>query len=158
MEIPMDGIFALLALLLLAGALVWTAWYYRRRAAEAEARVTGLETQRQRAVDALTSRDGSQRATIKGQLAEQLAPILPGFPYTPSDFRFLGQPIDFVVFDGLTEAKEGLGDIREVVIGDIKMGGAKLSPHQRMIKRAVEEGRVRWVTLHVDPEFRLKER
>lgn len=97
--------------------------------------------------------DGAARATLKGQIAEQVAPMLPGFPFHPSDFRFLGQPIDFIAYVGLTEAKEGLGDIKEVVIGDIKMNSASLSPHQRMIKRAVEEGRVRWETIHIGEDF-----
>ncbi len=146
------NIAALLALLVLIGALGAAAWYYKNKAELAE------RTFRQSPTVSDKIREGSSRATIKGQLAEQLAPILPGFPYTPSDFRFLGQPIDFIVFKGLSTAKEGLGDIEEVVLGDIKMGGARLSPHQRMIKKAVDEGRVRWVTLHVDPEFVLSER
>ena len=100
--------------------------------------------------------NGAARATLKGQIAEQIAPLLPGFPFHPSDFRFLGQPVDFIVFSGLTDAKEGLGEIEEIVIGDIKQGSARLSPHQRMIKRAVEEGRVRWETIHIDKDFRLK--
>lgn len=152
------NIAALLALLALIIGSAGVAWYYKNVATLAKA---SAERAEQRAKDALNStanKDNSTRATIKGQIAEQLAPLLPGFPYMPSDFRFLGAPIDFVVFVGLTEAKEGLGDIEEVVLGDIKMGGAKLSSHQKMIKRAVEDGRVRWVTLHVDPEFFLTER
>lgn len=151
-------IFAPLALVILVVGLAAVAWYYKCRAAKAEDRIGDAERRTQRAAESFSNREGSQRATIKGQIAEQLAPILPGFPYNPADFRFMGQPIDFVVFVGLTEAKEGLGDIEEVVLGDIKMGGAKLSPHQRMIKRAVEDGRVRWVTLHIDPDFCLTER
>jgi predicted Holliday junction resolvase-like endonuclease len=99
----------------------------------------------------------TQRAVIKGQLAEQLAPLLPGFQFHPSDFRFLGQPIDFIVFDGLTDAKDGGGEIAEIVLGDIKTGNARLSPHQLKIKNAVMEGRVRWATIRIDEEYRLKE-
>jgi predicted Holliday junction resolvase-like endonuclease len=101
--------------------------------------------------------DGTARATLKGQIAEQVAPMLPGFPFHPSDFRFLGAPIDFIAYVGLTGAKEGLGDIQEVVLGDIKLGSARLSPHQRMIKKAVEEGRVRWETIHIGQDFSIKE-
>lgn len=96
------------------------------------------------------------RAVIKGQIAEQLAPLLPGFPFTPSDYRAVGgEPIDFIAFKGLTLAKEGLGDITEIVIGDIKMGSSHLSPHQQMIKEAVEQGRVRWETIHIDQDFQV---
>lgn len=143
-----------LALLLVGVAGVAVLW--KQRAARAEMMAAHAEERAAAAVRNAERGRGSSRATIKGQLAEQLAPLLPGFPYTPSDFRFLGAPIDFVVFVGLSEAKEGLGDIQEIVLGDIKMGGATLSPHQRMIKRAVEEGRVSWSTLHIDPDFCLR--
>lgn len=126
-------------------------WYYRKRLHRLE-----KDLEAERAKSAAKEYNGAARATIKGQVAEQLAPILPGFPYHPSDFRFLGQPIDFICYVGLTEAKEGLGDISEIVLGDIKMGNARLSPHQRAIKRAVEEGRVRWETIHIDQNFSVK--
>lgn len=129
-------------------------WYYGQRVRRLEEELETVRAQK----PAAKEYNGAARVTIKGQVAEQLAPILPGFPYLPSDFRFLGQPIDFICYVGLTEAKEGLGDIKEVVLGDIKMGGARLSPHQRAIKRAVEEGRVRWETIHIDQNFSVKER
>src|SRR5882724_11599495 len=40
------------------------------------------------------------RSTLKGQIAEQMAPLLPGFPFLPADARFLGDPVDYVVFKG----------------------------------------------------------
>src|SRR5215471_8493141 len=42
------------------------------------------------------------RSTLKGQIAEQMAPLLPGFSYSAADARFLGDPVDYVVFDGRT--------------------------------------------------------
>ncbi len=42
-------------------------------------------------------------ATVKGQIGERFAPFVPGFGYEPADARFLGSPIDYVVFDGLTD-------------------------------------------------------
>lgn len=41
------------------------------------------------------------RATLSGQFLEKLAPRFPGFPYDPTDLRFLGTPVDYVVFAGL---------------------------------------------------------
>ncbi len=98
---------------------------------------------------------GLARATLKGQIAEQFAPLLPGFKYQPKDFRFLGSPFDGVIIVGLTEAMEGLGEIEEIVLCDIKMGNARLSPHQKAIKQAVDEGRVRWETIHVDSNYQI---
>lgn len=104
-----------------------------------------------------TERTRTQRAVLRGQLAEQLAPLLPGFPHNPSDFRFLGQPIDFIVFDGLADAKDGeTPHIKRIIIGDIKTGNARLSPHQEAIRRCVDEGNVTWETIRIDRGFHIE--
>jgi predicted Holliday junction resolvase-like endonuclease len=46
------------------------------------------------------------RSTLKGKIAEQMAPILPEFAYNPADARFIGSPVDFVIFDGYTQVKD----------------------------------------------------
>ena len=43
---------------------------------------------------------GSQAVTL-GKSLEHLIPYFPDFPYNPKDVRFLGSPIDLIVFDGL---------------------------------------------------------
>src|SRR5262245_26754752 len=50
-------------------------------------------------------RDAIQKsqATITGKMVEQLVPYFPQFPFNPKDARFIGSPVDFVVFDGLSE-------------------------------------------------------
>jgi predicted Holliday junction resolvase-like endonuclease len=40
-------------------------------------------------------------ATLKGQIGERFAPFIPGFGYEAAGARFLGSPIDYVVFDGI---------------------------------------------------------
>jgi predicted Holliday junction resolvase-like endonuclease len=100
----------------------------------------------------------TQRAVLRGQLAEQVAPLLPNFPYHPSDFRPLGQPIDFIVFDGLADAREHGGPVRGIIIGDIKSGNAHLSDCQEAIKEAIEQGHVRWETIRIDDQFRIRRR
>jgi predicted Holliday junction resolvase-like endonuclease len=42
------------------------------------------------------------RSTLKGKIAEQIAPMLPEFLYNPADARFIGSPVDYIIFDGLT--------------------------------------------------------
>lgn len=83
------------------------------------------------------------RATRDGRAYEQLVPYLPEFEerYSRGDARLLGSPIDFVVFDGLYSGED---DIREIVFVEIKSGKPDLSKSERAVKRAVEEGRVRW--------------
>lgn len=90
-------------------------------------------------------------STIRGRIAEQFAPLLPGFPYTPGDAKFLGDPIDYVVFHGLNDARFGNGDVEsiEVVLLDVKYGKSELSTYQRAIARAIEAGRVRFRVIRV---------
>ncbi len=87
------------------------------------------------------------RSTLKGRISEQMAPLLPEFPFSSADARFIGNPIDFVVFDGYTKAKDEKGDILSVVLVEVKKGKGKLSREQLLIKKAVEEGRVSWQTV-----------
>jgi predicted Holliday junction resolvase-like endonuclease len=51
-------------------------------------------------------------AVIRGKVSEQLAPYLPAFPFEPRDVRFLGSPIDFIVFDGADD-----GCVERIIFG-----------------------------------------
>jgi predicted Holliday junction resolvase-like endonuclease len=87
------------------------------------------------------------RLTKGGQIAEHLAPFLPGFceAFNPKDARFIGHPVDFIVFDGLEE-----GEVRSVVLVEVKSGdGSDLNKRQRQIRRAVYAGAVRFETLRL---------
>lgn len=89
-------------------------------------------------------RDAVQRseAVTVGKVSEQLLPYLPGFPFNPKDARFLGAPVDLVVFDGLAD-----GRLRRVVFVEVKTGGAGLSARERLVREAVEGRRVEWMEL-----------
>ena len=93
---------------------------------------------------------GKSRAVLKGKIAEQLAPLLPGFDYNPADARFIGSPIDYIIFDGYSEAMEGNGKIRRIVLMDVKTGKARLSRTEKKVKSAVTSGAVEWETLVLD--------
>jgi predicted Holliday junction resolvase-like endonuclease len=75
----------------------------------------------------------SQRANIKGKVTETFAPFLEGFPFKASECKFLGDPIDFVAFEGLDER-----DVKGVHFVDVKSGGARLSKHQKQIKDLID--------------------
>lgn len=92
------------------------------------------------------------RSTLKGRISEQMAPLLPDFPFSPADARFIGNPIDFVVFDGYTKAKDEKGDTIDVVLVEVKKGKGKLSREESLIKKSVEEGRVSWKTIVIKDE------
>src|SRR5438874_1310483 len=70
-----------------------------------------LRSQHTDEVATATKRSLNQsRSTLKGQIGEQLAPLLPGFAYEAADARFLGDPIDYVVFDGRAQFGGGEED------------------------------------------------
>ena len=79
------------------------------------------------------------QAVIAGKVQEQLVPFLPGFGYNPKDARFLGSPVDLIVFDGLDE-----GTLRRIVFLEVKTGGSALSARERQLRNAVLEQRVEW--------------
>lgn len=90
-------------------------------------------------------------AVLTGKLGEQFAPFWLEFPFQPADVRFLGSPIDFVVFDGAADVRLGRATgLRRIVLVDIKTGHARLTPVQRRIKECVEAGRVRFQEIQVD--------
>ncbi len=138
-----------LALLTLAAILglivVVLIWQSERR--RANARIESLLQGHEK--DLLSARKDSverARSSLKGQIAEQMAPLLPGFPYRPADARFLGDPIDYVVFDGYTGLRDegAAAEDLEIVLLEVKQGRSALSPFQRGIARSVEQGRVRF--------------
>ncbi|RYZ97725.1 MAG: hypothetical protein EOO68_14840, partial [Moraxellaceae bacterium] len=96
----------------------------------------------------------TSRATIKGRVAEQFAPLLPEFHYLPSDAKFLGDPVDYVIFDGYTDWREGNleAEAIEVILMDIKSGQARLSKGQQAIEMAIQQGRVRFETLRIETQ------
>jgi predicted Holliday junction resolvase-like endonuclease len=84
------------------------------------------------------------RAVLGGKFTEQMAPYLPEFKYDPTEARFIGTPVDLVVFPGLAE-----GEPKEIVLIEVKSGrSGRLSPRERRIKELVEANMVRWEEIH----------
>jgi predicted Holliday junction resolvase-like endonuclease len=83
-------------------------------------------------------------AVIKGRVSEHLAPYI-RFAYNPRDARFIGSPIDIIVFNGLEE-----GYLREIIFLEVKTGdGATLSPKQRQIRDLIQAKKVMWCEFRV---------
>jgi len=104
-----------------------------------------LEEEKEKAVrDAVAQ----SRAVLGGKFTEQMAPFLPEFQYDPTEARFIGSPVDFIVFPGLSR-----GEPEEIVIMEIKSGrSAQLTPQERKIRQLIEDGMVRWELLQKPPE------
>lgn len=84
------------------------------------------------------------RAVTSGKIHEQLIPYLPDFPYNARDIRFLGSPVDLVVFDGLAE-----GEVRRIIFVEVKTGRAGLTHGERGVRSVVEAGDIEWAELRV---------
>jgi len=88
------------------------------------------------------------RVVLGGKFTEQMAPYLPEFKYDPTEARFIGSPIDLIVFPGLAR-----GDPEEIVIMEIKSGkSGQLTPQERKIRQLIEDGMVRWELLQRSAE------
>jgi predicted Holliday junction resolvase-like endonuclease len=90
------------------------------------------------------------RSVLKGKIGEQIAPLLPEFLAlcNPSDARFIGSPIDYLIFRNMT-CEEGNELPIEVILLDVKTGKSGLNKIQKRIQEAVEHSRVRFHTLRL---------
>ena len=87
----------------------------------------------------------SQAVTI-GKVTEHIVPYFGGFfPYNPKEARFIGSPIDLIVFDGMETDMEHI----TVHFIEVKTNTSSLSPKQRAIKYAILNKRVEWKELRV---------
>ncbi len=86
----------------------------------------------------------SSEAVTLGKSLEHLLPYFPDFPYNPKDARFMGSPVDLVVFDGLSE-----GNLQQVVFIEVKTGKtAHLPKREQQVKSCIEGRQVRWQLIH----------
>lgn len=66
-----------------------------------------------------------------GKMTEQFMPFLKDYPYEPSNFRFLGTPIDGIQFED-----------NKIVFIEFKTAGSQLTPRQKQIAELVWQKRV----------------
>jgi predicted Holliday junction resolvase-like endonuclease len=86
------------------------------------------------------------RAVLGGLVSEQIAPLLPGFPFDPGDCRFVGKPVDFIVFRGMAEK-----NISEVVFLEIKSGSVRnLNDQEKKLKEAILAKKVNWAEFYIN--------
>ena len=86
----------------------------------------------------------SEKAVIAigiGKIIEKVLPAHKNFDLIPSDCRFLAEPIDMIVFDGVSENK-----VKKITFMDIKTGSARLNKHQKQVRDAVLDHDVIWRT------------
>jgi predicted Holliday junction resolvase-like endonuclease len=130
---------ALLVVALVAAVIV-IVWLAAKNAAY-RARYRYTETDLTSARQDTLSRS---RSVVSGKVQEHLAPLFPEFltQFNPRDARFIGTPLDFIVFDGLDDGDDV--ECRRVVFVEVKTGKASLSKRERRVRDAVEAGRVEY--------------
>ncbi len=91
------------------------------------------------------------KSTLLGKLWEHVAPFLPKFKYNPADMKFIGAPIDYIVFDGMGEKK-----INKVIFLEIKSAKSKLNAQEKRLKEAIDKKKVKWEEFRIEDVTNLK--
>ncbi len=108
---------------------------------EHEASLLSLQQDLNSALDAhkkLLSQKKSSEVRL-GNIAEKLVPFLDYFKFEPENAVFLGQPIDYVVFE-----EDG------VTFVEIKSGKSQLSAKQRRIRDLIKDKQVFWQEIRIN--------
>ena len=73
-----------------------------------------------------------------GKIIEKILPAYKNFNIPLADCRFLSEPIDIIVFDGVCDMK-----INKITFMDVKTGNARLNTHQKQVRDAVKDHKVK---------------
>jgi predicted Holliday junction resolvase-like endonuclease len=77
------------------------------------------------------------KAVNIGKSLEKVLPTMRDFKWPVPDSKFLGDPIDLMVFNGLSVNK-----VKSINFVEVKSGKARLNKHQESIRDAIEEQKV----------------
>ena len=77
-----------------------------------------------------------------GKILEKIVPAHKMFKMPLCDCRPLFEPIDFIVFNGMSEM-----EVNSVTFLEIKTGDSRLIKHERMVRDAIKEKKVRYKVL-----------
>lgn len=83
---------------------------------------------------------GAEKKAIASGFGKNIEKFIPGFKNLDLEFyecRPLFDPIDLIVFKGLIKRK-----VESITFLEVKSGGSRLNKHQKMIRDAVQDGRV----------------
>ncbi len=129
-------------LLIISGILILTIGYFVGK------QIGYLEAQRNMHTIIKKEREDAtkrSRAVLSGQMSEQIAPYLPDFPYSPTEVRFIGKPVDFIVFKGMDEK-----NIDEVIFLEMKTGKSTLNSQEKKLKETIQNKKVSWKEYRLD--------
>lgn len=98
-----------------------------------------LGTEREKNRFLLSQKKSSE--TRLGQISEHLVPFLEGCTHEPKNMHFLGNPIDYVVFDF---------DQGAITFLEVKSGNSKASKRQKTIKNIIKSGRIYYEEIRIN--------
>ncbi len=88
---------------------------------------------------ATTGAQTTAKSVNVGKLLEKVFPTMKDFKWELSDCRFLGEPIDLIIFHGLTAGK-----VESIRFLEVKSGKAVLNKHQKSVKEAIENNKIKY--------------
>ncbi len=77
------------------------------------------------------------KAVNIGKNLERALPTVKDFKWVVPDSKFLGDPIDLLVFNGLSNGK-----VNSLSFVEVKSGNARLNNHQKSIRDAIKDHKV----------------
>jgi len=83
---------------------------------------------------------GAEKKAIEvgiGKIIEKVMPAYQNFGMPISDCRPLFEPIDMIIFNGLSAMS-----VQSITFMEIKTGKSRLNEHQKLVKEAVSDGKV----------------
>jgi len=91
--------------------------------------------------------------TTKGQILEKWCPFLEHPDIDPDweakNWSFMGQPIDYIVFDWRNDKTINMAD-GKIIMLDVKSGKSQLTTKQRRIRDLIKAGKVEWRTIRLE--------
>ncbi len=107
---------------------------------------------KQQEIDRTVSNKLNTLIGLIGQIAERLTPLLLMLNHNihPRDLRFLGDPIDYIAFDGLYTNK----DLKRILFIEVKYRRKRdLNERQRILKELIQQKKVEWLTISFEEEL-----
>ena len=98
-----------------------------------------LQEQLNKNTEILSQKKSSE--TRLGQISEHLIPFLEECPYDPKNMHFMGNPIDYLIFDF---------DEGSITFLEVKSGNSKPSKRQKMIKNMIKDGHVYYNEIRIN--------
>ncbi len=138
-------VYFIIAVLLVIGALIYILQDAKNQIAELHKKLE--EKEAAHIVEKAKVHENSKfrsAAANWGFTIENFVPFIDTFPIPSEDVNFLGKPIDFVGFTNTSSTAKC-----EVHFIEVKSGSAFLSQKQKNIKKAIQEGRVKWHEVRV---------